>query len=173
MKKPQLCFALSVSLALAQAPMLPGMAAPASGNIWQKMSGARTVAQPAKAKTATVKAKQATKPVVQSQAVKPIDADGQAMLFLLKGKGAAASAPAPGAALTIHPQVADTPSTAAETTAPASDLVAGIPAETKTAEERTSEIPTPEISNDSPQTLGDNAVTRLSPDALVAQERVW
>lgn len=167
MKKPQLCFALSVSLALAQAPMLPGLAAPASGNIWQKMSGAQTVAQPAKAKTTVVKARQAAKPVVQAQAVKPVAADGQAMLFLLKGKGAAVSAPAPGAALTIHPQVADTPAVAAETTAPANDLVSGVPAETTaSAEERTSEIPTPEIA---PQTLGDNAVTRLSPDALVAQ----
>ncbi|MBX9948903.1 MAG: pilus assembly protein N-terminal domain-containing protein, partial [Candidatus Obscuribacterales bacterium] len=170
MKKPQLCFALSVSLALAQAPMLPGLAAPASGNIWQKMSGAKTVAaQPAKAKTTVVKARQASKPVVQAQSIKPVDADGQAMLFLLKGKGAAAAAPAPGAALTIHPQVADTPAAAAETTAPASDMVADIPAESRTAEERTSEIPTPEISSSAPQTLGDNAVTRLSPDALVAQ----
>ncbi len=170
MKKPQLCFALSVSLALAQAPMLPGLAAPASGNIWQKMSGAQTVAQPAKAKTTVVKARQAAKPVVQAQAVKPVAADGQAMLFLLKGKGAAVSAPAPGAALTIHPQVADTPAVAAETTVPSNDLVSGIPAEsTASPEERTSEIPTPEINNIAPQTLGDNAVTRLSPDALVAQ----
>lgn len=170
MKKPQLCFALSVSLALAQAPMLPGLAAPASGNIWQKMSGAKTVAaQPAKAKTTVVKARQASKPVVQAQSVKPVDADGQAMLFLLKGKGATAAAPAPGAALTIHPQVADTPAAAAETTAPASDMVAEIPAESRTSEARTSEIPTPEISSTAPQTFGDNAVTRLSPDALVAQ----
>ena len=171
MKKPQLCFALSVSLALAQAPMLPGLAAPASGNIWQRMSGAKTVAaQPAKAKTTTVKARQASKPVVQAQSIQPVSADGQAMLFLLKGKGATAAAPAPGAALTIHPQVADTPAAAAETTDTASDLVAGIPAESKpAAEERTSEIPTPEIINTVPQTIGDNAVTRLSPDALVAQ----
>ncbi len=173
MKKPQLCFALSVSLALAQAPMLPGLAAPASGNIWQKMSGAKTVAaQPAKAKTTVVKARQAAaKPVVQAQAAtKPVAADGQAMLFLLKGKGASASAPAPGAALTIHPQVVDTPAVAAETTEPTNDLVAGIPAETKpAAEERTGEIPTPELGNDAPQSVGTNTLSQMSPDTLIAQ----
>jgi Flp pilus assembly secretin CpaC len=169
MKKPQLCFALSVSLTLAQIPMLPGLAAPASGNIWQKMSSSKTVAaQPAKAKTVAVKAKQAAKPIVQAQ--QPVAADGQAMLFLLKGKGASASAPAPGAALTIHPQVADTPAVAAETTAPASDLVAGIP-ETKAPEavEERNEIPTPGMSNDAPQVTGGNILSQISPDALVAQ----
>ncbi len=170
MKKPQLCFALSVSLALAQAPMLPGLAAPASGNIWQKMSSTKTVAaQPAKAKTVTVKARQADKPVVQAQ--RPVAADGQAMLFLLKGKGASASAPAPGAALTIHPQVADTPAAAAETTEAASDLVSGVPSETRAAapSEERNEIPTPEISNQAPQTTGGNLVSQMSPDALIAQ----
>lgn len=170
MKKPQLCFALSVSLALAQAPMLPGLAAPASGNIWQKMSSTKTVAtQPAKAKTIAVKARQAAKPVIQAQ--HPAAADGQAMLFLLKGKGASASAPAPGAALTIHPQVADTPAAAAETTEAASDLVSGVPAEAKAAapSEERNEIPTPEISNQAPQTTGGNLVSQMSPDALIAQ----
>lgn len=170
MKKPQLCFALSVSLALAQAPMLPGLAAPASGNIWQKMSGAKTVAaQPAKAKTTIVKARQTAKPVVQAQAVtKPVDADGQAMLFLLKGKGATASAPAPGAALTIHPQVVDTPAAAAEATA-SSDVVAGVPAEVKPASEERGEIPTPELGNDAPQSVGNNTLSQMSPDTLIAQ----
>ena len=169
MKKPQLCFALSVSIALAQTTMLPGLAAPASGNIWQKMSGnsSTVAAQPAKAKTVVVKTRQAAKPAVQAQ-VKPVAADGQAMLFLLKGKGASASAPAPGAALTIHPQV-ETPAAAAETAAPeaASDVVAGVP---ETKETRTSEIPMPELANnDSPQASGQNALTNMSPDALIAQ----
>jgi Flp pilus assembly secretin CpaC len=170
MKKPQLCFALSVSIALAQAPMLPGLAAPASGSIWQKMSGStKTVAaQPAKAKTAVVKTRQAAQPAVQAR-VQPVAADGQAMLFLLKGKGASASAPVPGAALTIHPQV-ETPAVAAETstaTEAASDVVAGAP---EVKQERTSEIPVPEIANnDAPQTTGQNVLSNMSPDALIAQ----
>jgi len=169
MKKPQLCFALSVSIALAQTTMLPGLAAPASGNIWQKMSGSsKTVAaQPAKAKTTVVKARQAAKPAVQTQ-VQPVAADGQAMLFLLKGKGASASAPAPGAALTIHPPVTETPAVAAETTAEAAkDVVAGVP---ETTEERTSEIPVPSTSSaDAPQSIGQNVLSNMSPDALIAQ----
>lgn len=165
MKKPQLCFALSVSLALAQAPMLPGLAAPASGNIWQKMSGSAqpVAAQPAKAKKTIVKTKQTAKPIVQAQ-VQPVAADGQAMLFMLKGKGASASAPAPGAALTIHPQV-EAPTVAAEaTTEAAGDAVAGIP------EQRTQEIPTPEMSStEAPQVSNTNALSNMSPDTLIAQ----
>ena len=38
MKKPQLCLALSASLALLQANLLPALSEPASPSIWQKLA---------------------------------------------------------------------------------------------------------------------------------------
>lgn len=166
MKTPQLCLALSVSMALAQAPMLPGEAAPASGNIWQKMSGGSVAqSQPVKAKSVIVKTKATVKPAA-TKAVAPIAADGQAMLFLLKGKGTAASAPTPGAALTIHPQVADqTEVVAAGNSEPATDAVAGLP------EETTSKVAAQEPANEDAysKASGTNSLSRISPDTLLAQ----
>lgn len=166
MKTPQLCLALSVSMALAQVPMLPGEAAPASGNIWQKMSGGSVAqSQPVRAKSVIVKSKATVKPAAQKAAA-PIAGDGQAMLFLLKGKGTAASAPTPGAALTIHPQVADqSEAVAAGTSEPTTDAVAGLP------EETTSKVAAQEPANEDvySRASGGNSVSKFSPDTLLAQ----
>lgn len=113
MKKPQLYVAMSASVALMQANMLPALSEPASPAIWQKLAG---VTQPAKAavpaarKTAPAADKHlsslSTKHVAVvaagAHAVAANTTAGQAM-FLFKRKGEEVTGHAPAAALTIHP----------------------------------------------------------------------
>jgi len=99
MKKPQLCLALSVSIALLQANLLQANAAPASAAIWQKLAGASSQAQgkavqkPAVRKTAprvvrtnTVAKKTSVTPVASAHGVASSGMNGQVILFLGKGK---------------------------------------------------------------------------------------
>ncbi len=100
MEKPQLCLALSVGLTLMQANLLPAQSEPASGSIWQQLSG--TAGATTKA-PGTVK-----KPVAVQRAVKPATLpDAHAMLFIKGKQNAVPGTVAPAAALTIHPALPD------------------------------------------------------------------
>lgn len=142
MKKPQLCLALSVSLVLAQASLLPAHSEPSSA-IWQKLSGAQTpkakAAKPAvrqqvskvqtQVKNVVAPQPLKTESVALNPATNSLGADGHALLFLLgKGKQAGGSV-MPAAALTIHPQLdqdsaLDADTTSATNSVPKGDAIA-------------------------------------------------
>src|SRR5271166_1335944 len=103
MSKPQLCLALSVGITLTQANLLPALADPEAGAIWQKLSGTSakktSASTPAKAKAV----KPSAGHVASRQSASAVVPDGHAMLFLT-GKGKQSALPgaiAPAAALTI------------------------------------------------------------------------
>ncbi|HEY9785532.1 MAG TPA: pilus assembly protein N-terminal domain-containing protein [Candidatus Obscuribacterales bacterium] len=179
MKKPQLCLALSVSIALAQASLLPAQSEP-SAAIWQKMSGA--YARGSSASQSSSSKAVVSKPQVRTNigaasapakvdrlAVEPsIRGDGHAMLFLIGKDKQAAGANPPAAALTIHPQLD-------------SDAAVGIDTASATAaENRISEIPTAAAAIDGAKiasiagaTGGNQLIAALAPDRpAVAQADV-
>ncbi|HEY9785533.1 MAG TPA: pilus assembly protein N-terminal domain-containing protein [Candidatus Obscuribacterales bacterium] len=169
MKKPQLCLALSVTIALAQVQMLPAAyAEPASASIWQKMSGNAKPAFAARPKAAQ---RTLTATSTPNSVAAAAPASGQVMLFLGKGKGGNAATPAPGAALTIHPQVAEdeAPALAQAETAP-SEPQAAKAEPVATSEDRISEIPVPAEENSISSALGGQSmVNQLAGNNLIAQ----
>ncbi len=160
MKKPRLCLALSASLALLQANLLPVYSEPASPSIWQKLAGsadskpAHIVAShpAAKARTA-VHVNHAASAVskkavaVTAHGVAASGAAGQAMLFL-KTKESGSQAPA--AALTIHPAMS----------------AAGAPAKEAPVLVAMNDVPLSSMMKSVP---GKQIVAQLAPDQIVAQ----
>jgi len=168
MKKPQLSLALSVSVALAQASLLSAQAAPSS-SIWQKMSSApaQKAAAPARA---TAKAPVATRinkvstvaTKKQHVAVTPaVNADGQAMLFLMGKNKQTGGSVAPAAALTIHPQVTQDAAAEVSTAGDTSEqsLVA-----VSTAANELPQVAAPAVASTKP------LFTMLAPDRPVAAQ---
>lgn len=179
MKKPQLCLALSVSLTLMQANLLPAYSEPAAGAIWQKLSGvnASNVSSRAtkpSASGAAVAPKAASKPA--APAINAGADAGHAMLFL-PGRGrqfGGASSATPAAALTIHPAMS-MDAVAEAQPAPAPSAAPSSAAENLVASsERTAEIP---AGDDKPMltalssipSAARQAVAMLAPDRLIAQ----
>lgn len=189
MKKPQLCLALSFSLVLLQANLVPAMAEPASPAIWQKLSGAaepsaKTVSHFAPKKKASpylvAKGTSAAKGTFSSYTtygVATASADGQALLFL-SGRHKDASNTMPAAALTIHPSLSNTQAeevvaTASSTEKPTlvamSEMPAGI------AEVVGAQAPSKTVSDATPLVADNSAVAskqliaQLAPDQLIAQ----
>jgi Flp pilus assembly secretin CpaC len=188
MSKPQLCLALSVGITLTQANLLPALADPEAGAIWQKLSG--TSAKKTSAST-SAKAK-AVKPsaghVASRQSASAVVPDGHAMLFLT-GKGKQSALPgaiAPAAALTIHPALSEVAASSLvasndDATAPAQPTnVAGLAAISPAPEAAPSVVSpvagTDAVSGaDAPrvvQNLGGSTkelLAQLAPDQVVAQ----
>jgi Flp pilus assembly secretin CpaC len=183
MKKPQLYLAVSVSIALMQANMLPALSDPATQAIWQKLAGATTSA---KAAPAASRAKLAAAPVrhavavsgkrsvppsalsVSAQGLAARGSGGQVMLFFKSNdNNGSAQAHAPAAALTIHPALPENSSvseTAVEPAKQSPTLVA------------MSEIPPgslrsePQVEAVSPVNAAEKQlVAQLMPDQIVAQ----
>lgn len=155
MKKPRLCLALSASLALLQANLLPANSEPASPSIWQKLAGTAEGKPAIRTGTHTVKlrsgqiASSGKKAVAIASAhgVAASGAAGQVMLFV-KNKDAGS---APAAALTIH------------TALPVA-----------TAAGAAKEAPVLVASNDAPSALpaalaDKQLIAQLAPDQIVAQ----
>jgi len=171
MRKPQLCLALSVTLALLQANLLPALSEPASPSIWQKLAGvsegkpaqktgssAVVTAKPLSRASNTV-SKSASAGVGQFSAhgVAASGVDPHAMLFLKsKDSGSSPASRAPAAALTIHPSLPlTTDQTASASSQEPPTLVA------------MNEIPTGQLAvgKVSPKQL----IAQLAPDQIVAQ----
>ncbi len=166
MRKPQLCLAMSASLMLAQASLMPALAEDA-GSIWQKMAG--NSSQPTTAKKSTKVVAKSTRAVAKAVtpakvAAKPPVADGHSMLLLgSKKNDDTMSGGAPAAALTIHPSIAEAPAApkaaparAQATVAPSSDLLA------MKAED----------GNQSANSSSKQLLAQLAPDQMVAQSSV-
>lgn len=181
MKKPQLYLAVSVSIALMQANMLPALSEPATQAIWQKLAGATT---PAKAAPAASRVKLTAAPVKHAVAVtgrKPVPPSaltvsahgiaagptgGQVMLFFKSNDNNGGTQPhAPAAALTIHPALPEGVSeTAVEPVKQAPTLVAmsEIPAGALKTE--------PKVDAVNPVNAAEKQlVAQLMPDQIVAQ----
>lgn len=115
MKKPELCLALSVSVAFAQANLLPARSESTSPTIWQKLAGTATGSAAVKTYPAGAKKTKSTSRVMHRVAsselatvsgVAASAANGHAMLFLKnKESGTSAASAGPAAALTIHPSL--------------------------------------------------------------------
>lgn len=118
MKKPQLCLALSVSLALLQANLVPMLAEPVVPSSWHTVTTGTEPAQANKTNVAlagiakTAKAKVAAKPVAHKTAsLAPYNAhsiaaspiSGQELLFFSGKNKQSSDLQMPAAALTIHP----------------------------------------------------------------------
>lgn len=161
MRKPKLCLALSVSLAL-QANLLPAQSEPASPPIWQKLAGvnaSKPVVSGGSAAVARRSAPGATSRIAGSAGVVSSGVSGHAMLFLKnKESGSSAATNAPAAALTIHPSL-PLDADQSESTASAS----------------TQEQPTLVAMNESSSAAASNKVdsrqliAQLAPDQIVAQ----
>ncbi len=171
MKKPQLCLALSVSIALLQANLLQVNAAPASPSIWQKLAGASSDAQGKIAQKSVVKKAAPhvvrTSAVTKKTTVAPVAAfnahgvaasgmNGQVILFLGKTKETGVQGTkAPAAALTIH------------TSLPEETTIAAAPSEQPTLVAMSENMATdvkPSAASTSKQLLA-----QLAPDQLIAQ----
>jgi Flp pilus assembly secretin CpaC len=181
MKKPQLCLALSGTLSLMQASLLPALSAPETGAIWQKIAVSAkvpTTSGGAKKKVAHV----ASSPVRQtncrwqSSVGSTLGAQGHSLLFLSsKGREAGGlSGTLPAAALTIHPSMladATGMEQGASATSPTAISAAAIPPVVD------SPIVVPEAAAYS-ATTGTNGLkapkakhllAQLAPDQLIAQ----
>jgi len=188
MSKPQLCLALSVSITLTQANLLPALADPEAGAIWQKLSG--TSAKKTSASTpAKAKAVKPSAAHVSRQSASAVVPDGHAMLFLT-GKGKQSVLPgavAPAAALTIHPALSEVAASSLvasndDAIAPAqSTNVAGLAAIAPTPQVAPSAVSAPLSGTDAVsgmdaprvvQNLGGSTkqlLAQLAPDQVVAQ----
>lgn len=171
MNKPQFCLALSMSLTLIQANLLQAQAEPSA--IWQRMATAGTQSS-AKSKTAATRSSKVVKPAVVSTAEttkvsKPPVADGHSMLFL-SGKNKdtiSGGAPAPAAALTIHPSMIDdnaAPKAVAAAPAPAKKEISAPSSDMLALNTDSSEA----SSNSNAKQL----LAQLAPDQVVAQSTV-
>lgn len=123
MKKPQLCLAFTLSLALLQANLLQANASPSSPAIWEQLAGVSKSTAPAKSTKPAVKAAKSTAAVkaaplsvssspsaglyTASSVARGASSDGQVILLFGKDKSATA-AQAPAAALTIHSTLPET-----------------------------------------------------------------
>jgi len=92
-----------MSLTLMQANLLPAQSEPASGAIWQQLSGTAGVKK--SAPTAKRAVARTTASHTTTSLVVP---EGHAMLFLKGKQSELAGATAPAAALTIHPAISET-----------------------------------------------------------------
>lgn len=160
MKKPRLCLALSASLALLQANLLPVYSEPASPSIWQKLAGSAdskpahvAASHPAAKPKAAVHVNHVASVVgkktvaVTAHGVAASGVAGQAMLFL-KTKESGSQAPA--AALTIHPSMS----------------VSGAPAKEAPVLVAMGDVPVSSVMKSVP---GKQVVAQLAPDQIVAQ----
>jgi Flp pilus assembly secretin CpaC len=157
MKKPRLCLALSASLALLQANLLPANSEPASPSIWQKLAGSAD-SKPA-VRTVTAKAKSVAKDkhvvatkksvgtVASARGVASNAAAGQVMLFLKTKEAGSEATHAPAAALTIHPALAQSGSKEAPVLVAMNDLPS----------------PLAKVAH------GSQLIAQLAPDQIIAQ----
>jgi Flp pilus assembly secretin CpaC len=173
MKKPQLCLALSGTLSLLQASLLPVSSAPETGAIWQKIavSAKGPTTSGGVKKKAVHMASSARKSSAgwQPSASSTIGAQGHTLLFLsTKGREAGGlSGTVPAAALTIHPMLSDAAGIeqGATLSAPSTISVGAIP----------SAVDTPAMVPDATPTGGLKAgkakhlLAQLAPDQLIAQ----
>ncbi len=164
MKKPRLCLALSASLALVQASLLPALSDPASPAIWQKLSGAAESKPAARTGSpSAVKAKLAPHAIARAanakhqaivagaHGVAAGGAAGQVMLFLKSGDSDSSEASGvPAAALTIHSSLPLSERTDAAASAPAADKATLV------------------AMNDAPR-ADKQLIAQLAPDQIVAQ----
>ncbi|HEY9712210.1 MAG TPA: pilus assembly protein N-terminal domain-containing protein [Chroococcales cyanobacterium] len=186
MNKPQLCLAMSVSLTLMQASLLPAYSEPSSA-IWQKLSGAGNSPAPKHAAKTPV---QKTAPVRTAQ---PTISDAHAMLFLKGKQSALQGAAAPAAALTIHPAMSDSaadlvasndvgessPAIAGVTTAPSlttpsADIASTLEAPMSATQSSASLNGTPAgdmpiVQNQMLSNSSQQMLAQLAPDQVVAQ----
>ena len=110
MSKPRLCLALSMSLTIMQANLLPVQAQTESASIWQQLSDTTASKAQAAKKVAPTAVRASVRPSKKA-ATAAVVPDGHAMLFLKGKQSAASSSAAPAAALTIHPAISDNGST--------------------------------------------------------------
>jgi Flp pilus assembly secretin CpaC len=180
MKKPQLCLALSVSIALLQANLLQVSAAPASPAIWQKLSGAAAPAQNKAAQKPVVKKtvtqvshtiKSAPSAAYSAHDIAANGANGQVILFLNKNKDSGvAGTKAPAAALTIHTTLPETSEPVAA--APAGEqptLVAMNPGQKVASDATAASAPPVVLAPQAPLTSNKQLLAQLAPDQIVAQ----
>lgn len=186
MKKPQLCLALSISIALLQANLLQANAETSSQAIWQKLAGVNAnstgARRPVAKKAAPSVVRRATPAVTASGVATSGANNGQIALFLGKDKD---SAKAPAAALTIHSslpltETSDTvaadkqPQLIAMSEAVASDTTPEVanPA-TESVAEATPSIPVPSLTSIAPKGTSKYSskqlLAQLAPDQLIAQ----
>jgi Flp pilus assembly secretin CpaC len=162
MKKPRLCLALSASLALLQANLLPVFSEPASPSIWQKLAGSTdskpahiTASHPVAKTKGAVRVNHVASAVnkrsvaVTAHGVATSGAAGQAMLFL-RTKDAGSGSQSPAAALTIHPSLP----------------VAGAPSKEAPVLVAMNDVPVSSMIKASPN---KQVVAQLAPDQIVAQ----
>lgn len=97
MSKPRLCLALSMSLTIMQANLLPTQAQTASASIWQQLSDT-TASKAQAAKKVAPTAVRASVRSNQKTATAAVVPDGHAMLFLKGKQSAAANSASPAAA---------------------------------------------------------------------------
>jgi Flp pilus assembly secretin CpaC len=162
MKKPQLCLALSGTLTLLQASLLPTLAGPDDGAIWQKIATvsakAPTTAGGVKKKSTHV-ASSAARATRWSQGLgSSPDVQGHTLLFLnSKGREAGGlSGTMPAAALTIHPSLLADP---LDVGAPAASVPASEPTVVMTTDPGTG-LKAPKARH---------LLAQLAPDQLIAQ----
>gem|GEM_PF-310575 len=186
MKKPQLYLAVSVSMALLQANLLPALSDPASPAIWQKLAGVtdskvvRTTgagqgkaARPASgAASRPLRAAAPYAAALSAHGVAVTGANGQVMFFFKTKESGAAANHAPAAALTIHPALPLTEEPAqtasAEPAKPAPTLVAmsgEIPAGALKGDGKEAKAE-PEVQ---PAAADKQLIAQLSPDQIIAQ----
>ncbi len=182
MKKPQLCLALSISIALVQANLLQANAETSSQAIWQKLAGVKANTQKPVAKKAAPSVVHRAPAVTASGVAISGANNGQVALFLGKDK----DAKAPAAALTIHSSLPVTePSEAVASTSEEPKLIAmseavasdasseAAPAIAETSEAAAPSIPIPSLTSISSKSTSKYSsktlLAQLAPDQLIAQ----
>jgi Flp pilus assembly secretin CpaC len=185
MKKPQLCLALSISIALLQANLLQANAETSSQAIWQKLAGVNANStggrKPVAKKAASCVVRRAAPAVTASGVAASAANNGQIALFLGKDKSAAKD---PAAALTIHSSLPltesnDTVATAAQSQliamseAVASDTTAEVEPAAAAEAEAAPSIPVPSLTSIAPKETAKYSskqlLAQLAPDQLIAQ----
>ncbi|PWT96553.1 MAG: hypothetical protein C5B53_09435 [Candidatus Melainabacteria bacterium] len=172
MKMPQLCLALSGTLSLLQASLLPASAAPETGAIWQKIAvSAKTPTTSGGVKKKAVHVARKGNAGWQPSVGSTTGAQGHTLLFLsTKGREAGGlSGAVPAAALTIHPMLSDAAGIEQVSTlsAPSTISVGAIP----------SAVDTPALVPDAAIAPADglkapkakHLLAQLAPDQLIAQ----
>jgi Flp pilus assembly secretin CpaC len=173
MKKPQLCLALSISIALVQANLLQANAETSSQAIWQKLAGVKANTQKPVAKKAAPSVVHRAPAVAASGVAVSGANNGQVALFLGKDKDATK---APAAALTIHSSLPVTePSEAVASTSEEPKLIAMSEAVASDAssEAAAPSIPIPSLTSISSKSTSKYSsktlLAQLAPDQLIAQ----
>lgn len=183
MKKPQLCLALSISIALVQANLLQANAETSSQAIWQKLAGvnANSAGRKPVAKKAAPSVVHRAPAVTASGVALSGANNGQVALFLGKDKDATK---APAAALTIHSSlpVTETSEAVASTSEPkliamseavASDTTPEVATPAVETEAAAPSIPMPSLTSISSKSTSKYSsktlLAQLAPDQLIAQ----